>query len=117
MKLDPKFIAKIAGTLLVFLFTRHASADIARLFMYCCKDTARIAIKLVFRLCISYTVDCPAGNGLQVDICFRRNLAHDDNLACGYERFDSAMCSAVIRQELVEESVTNLVGHFVWMAF
>ena len=83
------------------------------------QNTARIAVELILGLGIADALDGVAGNGLEVDVYFAAHLTHDDNLSGCHKRFDGAtgFVTVVVSQELVENGVTNLVGHFVGMAF
>ena len=85
--------------------------------MNCRQDTARVTVELIFRLGIANSVDGPACDGLQVDVCFRTHLSHNDDLARGAKRLYGATGSGIIGKKLVQQRIADLVGHFVGMPF
>ena len=112
-----KHHALVTCTLFFFLITVNATVDIVALLMNGGQDTTRITVKLIVRLGISYLVDGSAGNGLQVYICFRAYLTHDNHLTRCTKRLYSATSTLVVSQKLVEQRITDLIRHFIGMSF
>ena len=80
------------------------------------QNAARVAIELILSLGIANLFDGITGYGLQVDINLAAHLAHDDHLACGDKTLASHASLVIIGQELVKNSIGNLIGHLVGMA-
>ena len=109
--------ALVAGALVFFVFTVDTTIDVATLLMNGREDSTGVAVELIFRFGITNLVDGAASHRLQVDIGIAGDFAHDNHLTRGDKRLDGTACMLVVSQELIEDGVTNLVGHFVGMAF
>ena len=109
--------ALVAGSLVVIVFTGDTAVDVLALLMDGCQDATAVAVELIVRLGIANTVDSLACDGLQVDVLRRAHLTHDDHLSCGIESLDGAVGVWVVSQELVEQSVADLVSNLVGMSF
>ena len=108
--------ALVAGTLLLLVGTIDATVDVLALLVDGTEDAARVAVELVLRLRITDALDGVTGNGLQVDIHLAADLAHENNLTGRDKRLAGHTGMRVVSQELVENSVRDLVGHLVGMA-
>ena len=92
----PEHHSLVAGTLVLVLLAVYATVDVNALLMNGGKDTAGIAIKLIFALRIANALDGIARNGLQVDIRLRAHLAHNHHLTCGDKCLDGAARLVVV---------------------
>ena len=110
--------ALVAGTLGFGLLADHAPVDVLALVMDGGQDAAGIAVKAVFSLVVTDAVDDPADGFLDIDVCVLGTdfAAHDDQ-AGGAEGFAGHFGIGVLTEELVEDGIGDLVGHFVRMAF
>ena len=93
--------ALVAGALVVLDGTAHTAVDVGALLVNGAEDAARVTVKLVLGLGVTYLLDSLAGYGLQVYISFRGHLAHDNHLSGGYEGLDGAVGMVVVGQKLV----------------
>ena len=107
----------VASALLVLVAIIDTAVDVLALLMDSSEDTAGVAVELVFGLGIAYLLNRVTCNGLQVDIHITAYLAHQHHLSCSDKRLTSHTGAVVVSQELVENGVANLIGHFIGMAF
>ena len=109
--------ALVTSALVFLVFAVNTAIDVATLLMNGREDSTGVAVELIFRFGITNLVDGAASHRLQVDIGIAGDFAHDNHLTRGDKRLDGTACMLVVSQELIEDGVTNLVGHFVGMAF
>src|SRR6185369_9740247 len=94
-----------------------AHSDIAGLLVDGRYDGAGIRIESVERIVIANGLNDAADQGLEIDVGFGGNFAGDDNQSGGGESFARDAAHRVFAQAGIENSVRNLVGDLVGMAF
>ena len=109
--------ALVACALIVLIGTVYATVNIGTLFVNGRKNTAAIAVELVFSPCVTNLIDGFACDGRNIDIFFRAYFAHNNYLSGSVESFNCATRSIVVGKELVEKGIANLVGNLVWVPF
>ena len=106
----------VTSPLVLIITIVNTTVYIITLLMNSRKNTTAITIKLIFSLGITNVINGLTCYGLQINIFFRAYFAHDDNLPCRIKSLYSATRMLVISQELVEQSITYLVGNLIRMS-
>ena len=108
--------ALVASALVLLLLAADALINIGTLLVDGAEYAAALGLELVLALGVANLADDVAHGALHVDPAVGGYLAADDGQAGGDERLAGHMALGVVTQELVEECIANLVGHFVGMA-
>ena len=109
--------ALVSGSLLVGVFAVDAAVDVGRLLVECRKYAAGFGVEHEFGTVVANAVDYAACHCRQVDVGLGGDFAGDYHLTGGDEGFACHFRLRVESEKVVEDSVGNLVGHFVGMAF
>ena len=112
-----KHHALIAGSLVLLAFAVHTTVDVATLLMYCREHTARVAIKLVLALSITYLIYDTTSHLHQVDVGLTLYLTCNYHLTSGNESFTCHATVGIKSQKMIEKRIANLVSNFVGMSF
>ncbi len=80
-------------------------------------DAAGIPVEHILGLVIADAVDGAADGGLDVHVGFGLDFAHHHDHPRGAEALAGNLGLGVLAEELVQDGVADLVGHFVGMAF
>ena len=109
--------ALVAGALVIGLGALHAAVDVGALLVQGGHHAAGVPVEHVLGLVVADAVDGVADGGLDIDIGFGLDLAHHHDHARGAEALARDLGFGVLAEELVQDGVADLVGHFVGMAF
>ena len=95
----------------------HAARDIRALLMQRREDTATLCLELIRCLRVTDTRYRLTSHALHIHIFLTRNLTGNNHLTGRYHRLARHMRIGVLCQEIVENSVADLVCHFVGVSF
>ncbi len=109
--------ALVARTLRHLRRTAHAHIDVRRLRVNSRQDTTALRLKLILRLGITNLTNGITHHLLDIHIAAARHLTGHYHLTRGNQRLTRHMAASVLRQEIVQHSVTNLVRYFVRVPF
>ena len=109
--------ALVAGALQFGGFALHAAVNVGTLVVNGREDATTFGIELVFGLRVADATDGAANCFLQIDVGGRFHLARHHHLTGSYEGFASHFRLRIESQEFVEQSVRDLVGYLIGMAF
>ena len=105
--------------LVLFCFQRliNTHCDIGRLLVNRCNDCAGICIKPIFSSCVANLTDRIADDLLNVHICFRRDLAHNQYQTGRRCCLAGYTAHRILLHQRVQDRIRNLVAHFIRMSF
>ena len=109
--------ALVAGALVVGLGALHAAVDVGALLVQGGHHAAGIAVEHVLGLVVANVIDGFPDSGLDVHVGLGLDFAHHHDHARGAEALAGDLGFGILREELVQDGVTDLVGHFVGVAF
>ena len=109
--------ALVAGTLLLLFLSADPLIDVAALAVDGREYGARFSLELVLAFGVTYFLDDVADGLLNVDPPVAGHLAAHNGKTGGHHRLAGHMTLRVAAEEFIEQSIGNLVGHFVGMAF
>ena len=81
------------------------------------EDSTGITVELILCLGIANLLNGVTGYCLQININIAAHLTHNHHLTGSNKRLARHSCMLIICQELVQDGITYLVGHFVGMTF
>src|SRR5581483_795854 len=105
--------ALVAGALLllVVLGAIDAAGDVGALAVNGAYDAAGVVIEADLGMDVANLLDRVAGDLGRVDVGFGGHLAGEDDLPGRHERFAGDSALRVLRENRVEDGITDLVGH------
>ena len=109
--------ALIAGSLVFKHRTFNPLVDVGALFMNGREHTAGIGLEHIFALGVADTGDDLTCNALQIHVGIRFDLAGQDDLSGGHHRLAGDFGIGIKGQQLIQDGVADLIGHFVGMSF
>ena len=111
-----KHHALVASALVFRFLSLHATVDIATLLMDGIEHATALCLELILGFRVANPLDGFTCHFQQIDVGTRFHFACYHHLSRGHKRFTSHFGIGIVCQEIVQNSITNLVGHLVRMS-
>ena len=111
-----KHHALVASALVFRFLALHTTVDITALLMNGIEYATALCLKLILGFRIANPLDGFTRHFLQIDVGIRLHFACYYHLSSGHKRFTSHLGIGIVCQQIVQNSITNLVGHLVRMS-
>ena len=81
------------------------------------EDTATLCLELILRFGVTYLSNRLTSDLLDVNPSFATHLTGNHHLSGGTQRLASYVCLRILSQHIIQNSVRNLVAHFIGVSF
>ena len=107
----------VACALKGFLMANDSTVDVIALLVDGTENTTAVAIEFILSLGIADAVDDSTRCVEKIDISIALDLAGKNDLSCSDKCLTSHLAVRILCKKLVENSIADLVSHFVWVSF
>ena len=107
----------VSCALLFRYLTAHTHIDIRGLCMQGGEDAATLCLELILRFGVTYLSDSLTSDLLDIHPSFATHLTGNHHLSGGTQRLASYVCLRILSQHIIQNSVRNLVAHFIGVSF